>query len=300
MIERYKFCVWLLDRLSRGGMTFREIEEEWNDASANDGKMPLTSRTFLRYRNIAEELFNVNIDCHKPSNEYRLDTTSMKEIDRWSLSALRMHSLSSISDLRKVIMLEPPPAGSELVRQLADACNEQREVTVRYKSPYQPERNFTLIPYFLRLFKQRWYLIGRQPGKDYDTTLALERIRDVNIGERRTDNSSHLSPEDYFEDCYGVIKQFEPERIIIRAFNPQDAYIKEVPIHSSQRVVEETPDWTDFSLYVRPTYDFKQELLSQRDKLTVISPEWLRQDMIDIIERMLRSYQTGNSFYKDE
>ncbi len=281
-------------------MTFRQLAEEWKHASANDNATQLTPRSFQRYRNMAEELFNVNIDCYKPTNEYWIDTTSMEEIDQWTLSALRLHNLSSISELRKVIMLEQPPAGSELVRLLAEACNERREVTVIYKSPYQPERSFTLIPYFLRLFKQRWYLTGRQLNKDYTTTLALERIKDVILGERTSQSSTVVTPEEHYDGCFGIIVQGKPEKIIIRAFSPQDTYLKEVPLHSSQKIVDETDAWTDFSLFVRPTYDFKQELLWHRDKLTVISPQWLRDDMIDILGRMIHSYRTGLPDFKDE
>lgn len=300
MIERFRFCLWLLDKLSCRPMTFREISREWSRASANDRGSKLTTRSFLRYRNMAEELFNVNIECYKPTNEYRIDTSAMEDVGRWTLSALRLQNVASISELRNVLMLEPAPGGAELVKQLAEACQQRRELTLRYKSPYQDERTFTLIPHFLRLFKQRWYLIGRQPGKEYTTTLSLERIKEVILGEVSSELIPSVSPEEYYDDCYGIIRQGEPERIVIRAFSPQNTYLREVPIHHSQKVIEETDRWTDFSLYVRPTYDFKQELLWQRDKLMVVSPKWLRDDMIDILGRMIRSYETGLPDYKDE
>lgn len=301
MTERFKFCLWLLDKLSRGRMTFREISDEWDRASVNDKRTPLTPRSFLRYRNTTEELFNVNIDCYKPKNEYFLDTTSMEEIDRWTLSALRLQNLSSMAELRKVIMLEPPPAGSELVRQLAEACKDGKLVSTDYKSHYQEIKHHTIIPLFLRLFKQRWYLTGQYPGSERYITMMLERMSNIEIGGESVANDTEAaSPEEFFKDCYGVIRQHEPIEIIIRAFWPQDKYLMEVPIHPSQKVIAETPNWTDFSLYVRPTYDFKQELLWHRDKLTVLSPASFREDMIDILERMLKSYQTGQCFSKDE
>ncbi len=46
--------------------------------------------------------------------------------------------------------------------------------------------------------------------------------------------------------------------------------------------------------------DFKQELLWYRDKLAVFSPQWLRDDISDILRRMLHSYQTGLPDCKDE
>ncbi len=299
-MNRFKFCIWLLDRLSRRRMTLQQISDEWEHASANDKEAKLTPRTFLRLKNLAEELFNVNIECHKPTNEYFVDAESMEYIQKWMLSALRLQELSSISDLRQVIMLEPPPAGTEKVRQLAEACIERRLVKVVYKSPYKPEATFTLIPYFLRLFKQRWYLTSKFSNSDHFITMALERIREVELGERLSDKSPRPSSEEFFDGCYGVIVQGKPERIVIRAFWPENTYLKEVPLHPSQEVVADTENWTDFSLYVRLTYDFKQELFWHRDKLTVLAPQKLRDDMIDILERMLSSYKTGLPNCKDE
>ncbi len=281
-------------------MTFHEIDKEWSHASANVEGSQLNPRAFQRYRILTEELFNVNIECNKPTNEYWVDTDTMEEIDQWTVSALRMQNLVSMVDRNTHIMLEPPPAGSKFVKPLAEACSKANEVEINYKSPYQLSCRYTFIPYFLRLFKQRWYVTGRQPDKDYLTTFALERISDLRIGEPVISKDPQVTAEEYFHDCFGIIRQGKPERIIVRAFWPQNTYIKEVPLHHSQMVVDETDNWTDFSLFVRPSYDFKQELLWHRDKLTVLSPQWLRDDMTDILQRMLKSYQTGLPNCKNE
>lgn len=299
MMARYKFCLWLVERLSLKRMTFQEIADEWSRAAANIDGFALTARSFQRYRNIAEELFNVNIECHKPTNEYWVDTEPMEDAARWTMSALRVHSLASMVDMREYIMVEEPPAGSCLLKPLADACRQSLLVTVDYKSPYKPLLRYTLVPYFLRLYKQRWYVTGRQPGKDYLTTLALERMTLVGVAQS-ANPGPRVSPAEYYEGYYGVIRNGEPEPIVVRAFWPQDTYLKEVPLHASQRVVDETDEWTDFSLCVSPTYDFKQDMLWHRDKLTVLSPQWLRDDMADILRRMQYSYLTGLPDCKDE
>lgn len=296
---RHRFCTWLVGQLMMRRMTFAEIAEEWERASANIDGSKLSLRTFQRYRIAAEDILNVNIECNKPTNEYYVDMSPMEEADQWTMSALRLGSLMSMVDMRDVVMVEDPPAGSELMPALAEACRERRVITLNYKSPYKPMRKYEMTAYSLRLFKQRWYVIGHQSDKEYLTTLALERISDLKIGEPSGDKRKFLA-KDYFGDCYGIIRQHDPERIVVRAFWPQNSYLKEVPLHASQEIVEETEDWTDFSLFVRPTYDFKQELLWQRDKLTVLSPEWLRQDIMDILRRMLASYETGKANCKDE
>lgn len=299
MIARYKFCLWLVNKLQTRRLTLAEITELWSRSDANVSGDTLTPRTFLRYKALAEEIFNVNIECHKPTNEYWLDTDALDKADRWIMSALQVQNLSEMSGMRRHIILEDAPAGQELLETVANACKDSLQLSFSYKSPYQPQRDYDVIPLFVKLFKQRWYLTCQPIGKDYLSTLALERISDLKVGDK-CEATLQVDTDEYFRDCYGIIHQLEPERVVIRAFWPQNTYLKEVPLHHSQRVVEENENWTDFSLYLRPTYDFKQDLLWHRDKLTVVSPEWLREDMLDILSRMAESYRTGLPHCKDE
>lgn len=299
MIARYKFCVWLVNRLASRRMSLKEITDEWETSASNINGARLTSRTFLRHKELAEEIFNVNIECDKSRNEYWLNTEDLDESNRWTMSALSIQNLTSMASMRRHIVLEDAPAGQQWLEDVANACRDSRALSFGYKSPYRPMRRYEVIPLFVRMFRQRWYLTCQPVGKEYLSTLALERMSDLKTGDVM-EPTAKVDAEEYFSDCYGIIHQLEPERIVVRAFWPQNAYIKEVPIHHSQRVVEEDDNWTDFSLYLRPTYDFKQELLWQRDKLAVISPRWLRDDMIDILSRMAESYRTGLPNCKDE
>lgn len=280
-------------------MTLAQITSEWRDSHFNINGLNLTSRTFLRYKNLAEEIFNVNIECDKITNEYWLDMTSLDETDRWTMSALRVQNLMTMTDMRQHIILEDPPSGQDLLETVANACRDSRLLSFSYKSPYNPPKEYKVIPLFVKLFKQRWYLVCQPIDKEYVSTLALERMSNLEV-EEYCKTSLDIRADEYLSDCYGIIHQLEPQRIVVRAFWPQNTYLKEVPLHHSQTIIEETDDWTDFSLYLRPTYDFKQDLLWHRDKLTVLSPQWLKDDIIDILQRMIESYRTGQPKSKDE
>ncbi len=106
-----------------------------------------------------------------------------------------------------------------------------------------------------------------------------------------------LTPENYYEDCIGIMRmEDEPvERIRIRAFYPEYNLIEEVPPHDSQRRLTESKDglYREYELTVRPSRDFLQELLWHGRNIMVLQPESLRQKMIGILQDMTRSYQTG-------
>lgn len=45
-----------------------------------------------------------------------------------------------------------------------------------------------------------------------------------------------------------------------------------------------------FTLQVRPTFDFQQELLWNGDTLEVLEPLWLRKEMAGTVKRMWNNY----------
>ena len=199
-------------------------------------------------------------------------------------------------------MLEKSPAGTRNLEIILHATQNKKIIAFNYQSPYQKKRQFEGFPLFLRLFKQRWYVVLQACDKEFLSILALERMTDIHILVRSDGliKTLKISPNDFFKYSFGIIHGDKPQKIIIRAFWPQDKYLLENPIHESQTMINTNENWSDFQLFLDPTYDFKQELLWQRDKVAVLEPEWLKKDMIDILERMIKSYETGEPNCKDE
>ncbi|MBR5204825.1 MAG: WYL domain-containing protein [Bacteroidaceae bacterium] len=58
-------------------------------------------------------------------------------------------------------------------------------------------------------------------------------------------------------------------------------------LHASQEEVETCEEYSIFTLYLSPTWDFKQELLSRADQLEVLAPTSLREWMKEMMERFV-------------
>ena len=52
----------------------------------------------------------------------------------------------------------------------------------------------------------------------------------------------------------------------------KNLYFRSLPLHHSQQVVAQTDEYTIFSCFLQPTYDFRQELLSHGAEVEVLSP----------------------------
>ena len=67
-------------------------------------------------------------------------------------------------------------------------------------------------------------------------------------------------------------------------------YLRTLPLHASQKELVSTEEYADFEYFLRPTFDFMQELLSQGDEIEVLEPKSFREEMKDILQRMLKRY----------
>ena len=179
-----------------------------------------------------------------------------------------------------------------------DAVENNRNLEFIYKSHYQESKKVQFLPVFVRLCHQRWYVVGINLESMKQRVYAFERIQELHTLTRRStlgkSFSDKIKPSDYFAHSYGVINEGEPTLIQIRAFSPQNAYLRDVPLHHSQEVISQNEDYTDFELYVRPTYDFIQALLSNREKVIVLEPSAFKKEILSILKAMQESYETGS------
>ena len=162
---------------------------------------------------------------------------------------------------------------------------------------YQPfwqenPARFDINPYFMKLFKQRWYLLAYNPTKEKILTYSLDRIKQVETTEKRFDLPKDLDFASYFDESFGIIsgEEIPAETVRIKVLNNQDAYIKALPLHSSQKVITTNGDYTIFEYYIKPTYDFRQELLSHGSHVEVLKPEWFREEIKEILKELNKMY----------
>ena len=310
-----KFYSWIISLLEQKHLTLAEIIDEWRDATANSENEELDQRTFHRYRENILSLFGVSVLCNR-HNGYRYyverDPVENNKVTEWMLSSVRLASLGDKLKNHNKVMLDTPPYNSEYLDDVLEAIDKQYLLKFKYVTAFGKESDFVLQPAFVRYFKQRWYVVGvKMKGQGEDGAkadeenevrcLPFDRISFLDIIRKKHPLSKKmkefLTPENYYEDCFGIyhMEDVPVEDIRIRVFYPEYNYIEEVPLHESQRKVKEYKDglYREYTLRLRPTRDFLQELLWHGRGITVLEPESLRLQMIDILKKMTESYESG-------
>lgn len=102
-----------------------------------------------------------------------------------------------------------------------------------------------------------------------------------------------IDAAEYFSTVFGIVvgSDVKHERIVIRANEGHQYYLKSLPLHHSQRLIEDCGEYADFELYLAPTYDFIMKLLHAGAMVEVISPASLRETMKDWISDMYNLYK---------
>jgi hypothetical protein len=300
----------LADTINRNGkISFADINAKWLAGDKERKEIPL--RTFHNHRRDIEDMFDISIECDKSTNTYYVDDTEGlygSKLKMWLLNSFSLNNILQESiDLKSRVIFEDIPLGLEYIEPITDAMRKGMQVIVKYQAYYWTEpREIHVEPYFLRLFHQRWYLMGvnvdmpvknrdtikKIPGKPEVHSFALDRMQSVEISNTKFNYPRDFDPKEFYKDCYGIIKQNDiaAKRTIIKATAFQSHYLRNLPIHESQREIESDEEYSLFELMICPTYDLCQQLLSLGDAVEVLEPKELREMMRENVERMGEKY----------
>ena len=168
-----------------------------------------------------------------------------------------------------------------------------KAVELTYQSFWREEpHSFVLHPYCLKLFKQRWYMLGKSEEYDNPRIYALdERMKNVIPLNRNLKVPSRFNAEEFFSNYFGVIVDGrKPSMVKIKVAADQVRYFESLPVHKSQRVIESTPEYSVFQYQIVPTFDFRQEILSHGPAVEVLAPEELRDEIAADVTQMHKIY----------
>ena len=299
-----KRLVWLLDTIYKAGdegITKQEIVEKWRRKVEFEkyGNPEYPKRTFRNHIQNIKDLFDVEIEC----NNWKYSVAYRNGIDIDALTAWMINSISvkntvvENAQLRERILFEPIHAGWKFLQPVLDAMEASVMVKINYKR-FGDEKSYeyTVQPYFLKLFKRRWYLVGYYSDKGKVYTFSLDRIEGISL-TKEVFKLPEIKESDFFGNCFGIIreKNSTPQRVEIKVFGEQIEYIRSVPLHESQNeLMNRTINGVECSLFeyrLHITYDFVQELLSHGKSLQVIEPDSLKKKMKEHILAMLNYYR---------
>ena len=298
-MPKLKKCLYLIGLLSRRGpMSLKEINDHYQYSSLYDGE--IIPRTFARYKDYIAETFPCYIDYNQSTNQYFLKRYHQygkdESLYNYLLSAYHIEGMSELAvKHRDKVKLLDAPTGVENVQIILEAIDKQKGIEcVYYSFDRATKKQQLLIPYFLKTWEQRWYLAAEPDNHHHGISIfALERMGNIRLTEKKMLPSNDVTADEYWEGSFGVNHSDNqvPEQIVIKAYGAQAEYIRALPIHESQKELERTDEYTIFEYHIVPCFNLFQQLLWHREKLEIIEPIKMREEMKKIVQNIISLYK---------
>ena len=299
-MQQFQKYIWLIDTVRRAGkISLEEISDRWERNKDLSDYRPLSRSTFNRWKDAIFSQFGIIISCQRAGG-YLYYIENPEDIDedelkKWMLDSFAVSNLISENfSLKDRILVNSIPSAHSYLAALLEAMRENHTVTITYCRFNRTESHkFAIEPYCVKLFEDRWYVLARNVQYDDLRIYGLDRIADLEVTADTFRLPKDFSASDYFSNYYGIVtdRGIKPQRIVIRAYGSHIPYIKSLPLHHSQRLLEDNGEYADFEFFLTPTYDFVMGLLYVGAMIEVISPETLRNTMKGWISDMYNLYK---------
>ncbi|MBL7112184.1 MAG: WYL domain-containing protein [Bacteroidales bacterium] len=176
-------------------------------------------------------------------------------------------------------------SGTEWLDPLAEAILFKTVLKVDYRSFRHPPDLFLFHPYFLKEYRNRWYVMGRHQVRNALYTLALDRIHEI----RPAPDDIYLEndifePESYFQNLIGVTKEEcnEPAKVVLQVTGDTVPYVESKKIHHSQHILNRNPDGSiEIELYIVINYELVSTILGFGAAVKVVGPTVLKNKIFE-------------------
>ena len=214
------------------------------------------------------------------------------------LGRLEDHVSSMRHKRKPVILLEKNDdlRGLKYIEPLYKAIIAKTPVKIIYKSfKSRDMQKFIFSPYFLKEFRNRWFVYGWKKGAGMIFNLALDRIHEMGAapGEVYQENTV-IDPDTFFDNLIGVTKNISDKAHKVRfwAAPGQVPYIETKPLHKSQFVVQRNEDGSAiFQMEVVLNYELEKDLLGFGEGVKVLAPRQLVHNMSKRLRQAAENYK---------
>lgn len=178
--------------------------------------------------------------------------------------------------------------GTENFRILMEACMVKFVISLKYAPFKQAEepKIYTVSPYLLKQYNNRWFLICKRTGSSLLSTFPLDRIEVNSIykeTEIKYEDPDWHAIDDGLTHTIGLTFAFDPEKradVIIDVNKDRYQYIKTKPIMSDQNIVCEDGEKVRLCLKdITINKELTSLLFSYGPDIEVIEPKALRDDI---------------------
>lgn len=285
--ELLKKYIWLVQTLIRAGdrgLTLEELDRRWESRFGTG----YARRTFNNHREAVEELFDIRIRCNRSTSRYFISgAAGMEDSDAsaaWLINTFTVNEMLSLSRERLSgrVSVEDIPSGQRYLTAIIGAMTENSELKIAYRKYTSDEvSEYTLRPYAVKESARRWYLVAWCHEREAVRVYGLDRIVNLEHTGRQFRMPQDFDVDALFATNFGVYLSSErPVEIVFKASVKEAGYLRDLPIHPSQKETGNDGERITFSIFVRPNESLLMELFRLGSRIEVVSPDPIREKLM--------------------
>lgn len=280
LLQKYIWLVQTFIRAGEKGLSLEEISAKWEDRFDS----AYSRRTFNNHREAVEDVFGIRIDCNRSTNRYFVEYSedvSDEDAERaWLINTFTVNNMLSLGKERLSgrVSVEDIPSGHNHLTSVMEAMTEGHVIRISYLKYTSSKADiYTLRPYAVKEFAKRWYTIGYCLERKALRVYGLDRVHSLDILEERFEMEKGFDVDELFATSFGIYLPEEAAKTItFRTSATEAKYLRDLPIHSSQEEVSSDGRTVTFSIFVCPNRNLIMEFCKYGDRLEVLSPESIR------------------------
>jgi predicted DNA-binding transcriptional regulator YafY len=257
-----------------------------------------TERTMQRDLKTIREMCFIDIKYSRLHNGYFIDKDSERDFNEW----MQLFELFNRANVINEVLIKTPGTidyidfdqsvsihQEQLFPTILNAIIERRKIKFTYQRFWEEESSLIeLEPQLLKEYLNRWYVVGTNEAGEF-RSYGLERITEFQL-LATTFKPKVKNPKKLFYDVIGLYSENEKEQVILSYQPFQGKYIKSQPLHSSQKILVDNDSELRIEIQVCPNYELEEQLLKQGERVTVLEPQWLRENIKKRINDSLLNY----------
>ncbi len=268
-------------------------------AHLEEKDMVPTERTFQRDLNTLRNMCFIEVKYNRMQNGYFIDEESRPDFDNWLHVFELFNTARVINDTlvksaanidyidfdRSTLHLK-----DDVLGKMVKAVVDRNKISFDHQNFWQtaPKR-INLYPHLLKQYQNRWYVFGCYPNGEF-RNFGLERISNLKVLSD-TFKPKMKHPKDAFNEIVGLVYSIsEVQNVVLSYTAEQGKYIKTQPIHSSQKILNDNEIELRIQIRVRPNYELQEQILKQGERVKVLEPEWLKEEIKDRLKEALDQY----------
>ncbi len=173
--------------------------------------------------------------------------------------------------------------------ELQKAIVNRRRANVRYDSLFDGSIiDVELCPYHLLYNQRAWYVLGFSSLHQNVRTFKLNRIKELQVTEKRFQGGENFNLADYFGRAWSMIPEGRLYNIKLRFLPKVANNVTEVQWHSTQKVTRHSDGSAIVEFCVDGLGEITWWILGYGDQIQVLAPKALRKRVLEAARNIIK------------